>query len=159
MERSAVIDTSGMYRYSLGRRWAAGEVVTWIMLNPSTADGNTDDPTIRRCVGFSHDWGFGAMVVVNLYAYRATSPWSLLEAHDPIGPEHHHYFLRALQCASRVVVAWGAHEAATFRHVRPLLAYRPLLCLGTTKRGAPRHPLYVHSQVCPQLWHIPGIGA
>jgi hypothetical protein len=93
--RSAVISPCGRYRYRLDRRWADGPSIAWIMLNPSTADSNTDDPTIRRIRAFSQAWGFGALTVVNLYAWRATDPRDLWQAPGPVGPENDAYLVEA----------------------------------------------------------------
>lgn len=142
----------GPYRYLLGRRWGLGSRVLWVMLNPSTADASEDDPTIRRCVGFSKAWGFASLEVVNLFALRSTKPSGLLDHEDPFGPVNlEHIYLASLQ-AEQVVCAWGQHSA----RVRQLVnTYRPevldmlyanereLVCLGRTKRGDPRHPLYL----------------
>lgn len=87
---------SGDYRYRLGRAWAGGPTCTFIMLNPSTADADQDDPTIRRCVGFAKALGCGALEVVNLYAYRATNPRDLLRQDERVGPEND-YWLREAQ--------------------------------------------------------------
>src|SRR5437868_14686902 len=84
----AIFDPTGMYRYSLLREWCADSPrVAFIMLNPSTADDRKDDPTIRRCIGFAHSWGFGVLEVVNLFAYRATDSSKLPGGDDPVGPE------------------------------------------------------------------------
>src|SRR5262249_14212908 len=90
VRRAAVISDCGRYRYSLTRRWgdAAEPRALFVMLNPSTADAEQDDPTIRRCIGFAKAWGMGSLEVVNLYALRATDPAALLSAPDPIGPKN-----------------------------------------------------------------------
>lgn len=136
MIRSAVISPCGQYRYRLDRRWGDGPTLGFIMLNPSTADAEIDDATIRRCMGFARREGCGGIQVVNLFAYRATDPAHLLTVADPIGPENDLY-VRSLK--GPVVAAWGAHPMA-----RKGFFGRHLLCLGKTKDGYPRHPLYVH---------------
>jgi len=117
--------------------------VLWIMLNPSTANAERDDPTIRRCIGFSRAWGFGAMHAVNLFALRATDPAELARAPDPVGPETDRQIVESTAGADTIIAAWGAHTLARARAVEvlPLLA-GPLRCLGVTASGAPRHPLY-----------------
>jgi hypothetical protein len=154
MKKDAVISDCGRYRYWLERDWfddtdAAGEVTSrtklgFIMLNPSTADARVDDPTIRRCISFAKGFGYGGLVVVNLFALRATKPSALEAVDDPIGPENDRYLLLAASKVSRLVAAWGAHRFAAARAnaVGELLPYS-LSCLGMTKTGQPKHPLYL----------------
>ncbi len=152
MERSARFDRSGVYRYSLTRRWSGGGgAVAFVMLNPSTADALRDDPTIRRCIGFARAWGFGALEVVNLFAFRATHPSQLRAAADPVGPRNNRILRAALSRADAVVAAWGVHGSwgGRDRAVLRLLSARKdqtwpaPQCLGLTKQGHPRHPLYL----------------
>lgn len=144
MVRSAVIDPTGQYRYVLSRIWNNdAPAITWVMLNPSTADANVDDPTIRRCINFSMGWGYGKLHVVNLYAYRATNPTALKGIADPFGPDFDVHFLSALHSAVTVVAAWGACPHASSAHIRAYLENYMWHCLGVTKDGSPRHPLYV----------------
>jgi hypothetical protein len=122
--------------------------MVWCMLNPSTADANVDDPTIRRCIGFALREGYGGIYVVNLMAYRATDPADCLAQSDPIGPENDDYLERAARNTGIVVCAWGAKapEWIVKRgicHISGDIAGAGLVCLGTTKDGSPRHPLYV----------------
>jgi len=144
----------GRYRYVLTRTWSpADQGITWVMLNPSTATAEEDDPTIRRCIGFSQMWGYGGMTIVNLFAYRATDPAELFRVDDPTGPMNHHHIERQIQRTSLVVAAWGAGHNASFGGIAvddPIsvesFCHRagvPLKCLGRTRSGAPRHPLYV----------------
>lgn len=137
----------GTYRYELARRWSHGPAVAWIMLNPSTADASVDDPTIRRCIQFSRGWGMGGLVVVNLFALRSTDPAALKTAAWPVGPENDDAIHDAIVRSRAVVAAWGVHGDLRGRadEVREMVAVlgRPLSCLGTTKDGHPRHPLYV----------------
>ena len=144
----AHISKCGNYRYELTRRWDDDlPMLGWIMLNPSTADASIDDPTIRRCIGFAKSWGFGSIMVTNLFALRATNPRELLSHPDPVGPENDNW----LELQPQVTVAaWGAHKMAIERvdSVRHL----NLMCLGTTKSGAPKHPLYVPSSTTLEPW-------
>jgi hypothetical protein len=155
MQRTAVIDLSGRYRYVLTREWGVRGVVTWIMLNPSTADADNDDPTIRRCIGFSKRWGFGGLRAVNLFAYRATNPSELRSVNDPVGPEHQRYFRQALDGAGRIVAAWGSHAVVRLTHIAELLQACPVMCLGTNADGQPKHPLYVRTDAKVQEWKMP----
>lgn len=105
----ASLSSDGRYRYELTRRWDnSTSTVTYVMLNPSTADASVDDPTIRRCIGFAQSHGFGGLRVLNLYAFRATQPKDMFRAIDPVGPENDTY-LGNLDTGSTVVAAWGAH--------------------------------------------------
>ncbi len=139
----------GSYRYLLWRTWDyAVAPLLWVLLNPSTADGQTDDPTLRRCMGFSRAWGFGGVEIANLFAYRTPYPRHLWHAMDPVGSENDRYLAVAAQRAGTVVVAWGADGTYQQRDCAVLAlleqrAARSLLCLGTTRDGSPRHPLRI----------------
>ena len=142
----AVFDPSKRYRYGLWRRWAeCGPVVAFVMLNPSTADARCDDPTIRRCGGFARAWGFAAMAVVNLFGLRATDPVRLRRAHDPVGRDNDRHILAAAARSDALVLAWGngGGLGGRDRAVRALLTGHQSDCLGLTRAGQPRHPLYL----------------
>lgn len=152
MERTALFSPCGRYRYRLGRRWGdgrGGATVLWIMLNPSTADEQRDDPTIRRCIGFSRAWGFGAAEMVNLFALRSTDPGVLRVVADPVGPANGAHILEAAGEAAVLIAAWGGDRFAQARggEILSHLRDRPVWCLGLTQSGAPRHPLYVPGRV------------
>ena len=149
------------YRYRLDRNWPGGDGsrAVWILLNPSTATETSNDPTIRRCVGFSQRWGVSALVVVNLFALRSTEPRGLAGAADPVGPENDQEIAAALAAVSDqpscVVCAWGHYAAAgRVAAVLALLAAGDLrpYCLGVTRDGHPRHPLYVPYSTKLQPW-------
>lgn len=146
-ESTAVFSHDRVYRYSLTRRWdVAAPLTCFVMCNPSTADAMDDDPTIRRCTGFAKTWGSGGLLVVNLFGLRATDPAELRRHDDPVGPDNDyviHYLLdeqHNRQPIDRVVAAWGATGAIGHRPDEVTLL---LACLGVTKAGHPRHPLYV----------------
>jgi hypothetical protein len=126
------------------------------MLNPSTADESTDDPTIRRCIGFANALGFGALAVGNLFAYRSTTPQSLRFCIDPVGSQNDRWLIRLHEESSLTVAAWGNHGRLLGRTsaVRRLLP--GLYILGLTRLGEARHPLYVRSHVQPILWLAAG---
>ena len=138
------------YRYTLWRRWTGAPMVAFVMLNPSVANAYQLDPTVRRCCGFAHDWGYGGLLVLNAFALRSTDPRALKGHPDPVGPDNDYYLGRACDlCEGRpdFVVAWGNHGHLNDRagDVLQLLhdhGVRPW-CLGHTKTGAPKHPLYV----------------
>jgi hypothetical protein len=138
-----------LYRYMLWRRWGPNpeNMITWVMLNPSTADATEDDPTIRRIVGFSRREGFDAARVVNLFALRATDPNELTAAADPVGPDNDAQIIASVAMSGgRAIVAWGAHRFAVARAIEVAdnqLRGADLRCLGLTNKGYPRHPLYM----------------
>jgi hypothetical protein len=153
---SATISEDGRYRYVLSRDtrsvWSAS-AVTFVMLNPSTADADHDDPTIRRCIRFARDWHYSGLYVVNLYAYRATSPRDLWLADDPVGPENDRILTEFVMRSELVVAAWGAHAPADrVAELADLFRRRPIHALGLTKSGAPRHPLYLPASARPIRW-------
>lgn len=144
---TAVTDPAEVYRYRLTRSWGPGPHAGWVMLNPSTALADEDDATIRKCVGFAHRWGCHGIVVVNLFAFRASDPTMLEVAGDPVGPENRahleHLFHDPVVGDGPVVAGWGNWPARAMERWPLLdvaLGSGPLRCLGTTKSGAPRHP-------------------
>lgn len=155
IERSAVISDDGMYRYRLDRWWGDGPRVVWVMLNPSTADAEQDDPTVRRCIGFSRSWGYDGLTVVNLYPFRATDPAVLEMWLDGNGgeelAENTAMIIVAAHQAPLVVAAWGATRGAdgagALRGLRPWIPQWHHL--GLTGGGFPRHPLYVRGDTLP----------
>jgi len=147
LSRMAEISECGRYRWWLRRSWTHGgdgRVVCFVMLNPSTADALIDDPTVRRCMDFARRWGFTALSVRNLFAFRATEPKELSSVDDPTGGHRGDVELWMAGTAHLTVAAWGAK--VPFRRDREALEMFKditLYCLGTTKNGHPRHPLYV----------------
>lgn len=146
---TATLSDDGVYRYRLDRIWDPDAPrALFIMLNPSTADATTDDPTIRRCRTFAHREQLGGFTVVNLYALRSPDPAALLDHPDPVGPDCDHHLLQAMRHPHVAIAAWGAHPFAERRaeYVARLVVNATnttLRCLGRTKHGHPRHPLYV----------------
>lgn len=145
----AVLSPCGQYRYCLTREWLMGEgVVLFVMLNPSTADAEADDPTIRRCIGFAQRWGFRGLAVGNLFALRATDPQQLKRVADPIGPENDRHLIWMSNGADVTIAAWGTLGAFRNRDQRVLGLLRGTVeHLGLTKQGHPRHPLYLRADV------------
>lgn len=144
--KAADVSPCGTYRYSLERWWDPSlPPLVWVMLNPSTADHEVDDPTIRRCIGFTRrDNTYGGLVVVNLYALRATNPADLRRHADPIGPENDIVLSDYGMPGFHLVAAWGVHAPQRAAQVLSgPLRHQHVLCLGKTKQGHPRHPLYV----------------
>lgn len=161
MQRGARFSDCRTYRYLLWRVWDdEGPTLNVIGLNPSTADENADDPTIRRCIDFGKRWGFGGLKMTNLFAYRSTDPRGLLAVDDPVGPDNNVTLKVQAYDAAYVIAAWGAHPLAMARAkaVRPFLERYHVMCLGTTKDGAPRHPLYLPKATTPTpYWSEPSV--
>lgn len=144
------------YRYLLSRRWGDAETLLYILLNPSTATEERNDPTIERCERRARMLGFGGFAVANLFAFRATDPRDLKRAPCPVGPDNDAQLQIAASRAGKVLCGWGVHGAHKARAgaVETLLrqAGTTLWHLGQTKAGHPRHPLYVGYVQKPQLW-------
>lgn len=143
MQRAAVISDCGKYRYRLWRKWAYSErmPVLWVMLNPSTADANIDDPTIRRCIAFSKAWGYGAMWVGNLYAFRATNPADCpIGTSEAIGPDNERHLYAMGTQSAKVICAWGANQPS-FPCIRQLGCPGGYWHFGLTANRQPKHPL------------------
>jgi hypothetical protein len=148
--RRAAFSRCGRYRYALWREWdPGGPAVLFVALNPPTADHRRDDPTVRRCIQFARDWGFGSLAVANLFAYRTLEPRLLRRVNDPIGPANDRWLSRLVGQAELVVAAWGALGDYRGRAAAVAPRLGSLHCLGLTKSGAPRHPLYVRRGVRP----------
>ncbi len=152
LQRTAEFSRCGRYRFTLGREWPDGEgTICFIMLNPSTATHEVDDPTIRRTMGFARRENFQWLIIRNLFAWRSTDPKGLLAIDDPVGRPRNDLEMMASMTADKVVVAWGGkvpfnrdgEVLAMLKAYGPGSEGTPLYCLGRTKSGAPRHPLYV----------------
>lgn len=163
IERAALISPCGLYRYTLTRTWDGTlPVLVFIMLNPSTANGAIDDATIRVCVGRAMRMGYGGILVVNLFAYRATQPSDMFAAAkagtDIVGPDNDEHIAEAAELAvktqGKIILAYGADGAfqARDKAVLKILRDEPVYCLGTTLLGEPRHPLRIAYSVAPRPW-------
>jgi hypothetical protein len=151
-DRGAIFSPCGRYRYRLHRTWDARDrILTCLMLNPSTADAEKNDPTIERCERRARALTFGGLIVVNLFALRSTDPRALATAvragEDPVGPENDaHIDVAARQGV--VLCAWGRHGMLQRRArvVAERLGERlhvDMFCLGKNADESPVHPLYV----------------
>lgn len=185
IEKGAEISPCGRYRYRLWREWrlhpepaqwdmwtnCAGKPIVdgagvqigepkacvFVMLNPSTADGNEDDPTIRRCVGYAQAWGYDRLEVLNLFAFRATDPHALLSLNhndDPVGPNNRDAFQHVLfpeRLVGKIICAWGVHGAHLGQDETALgwMGDLDRFSLGLTKDGHPKHPLYLPKAAQP----------
>ncbi|MYT57691.1 DUF1643 domain-containing protein [Streptomyces sp. SID7834] len=162
--RTAEISACGRYRYRLTREWSdALPPATFVMLNPSTADADQDDATVRKCMRYARRWGCGSLVVVNLYAWRATDPGKLpVDEHLRTGPDADAWLsqaaLDALDSGGPLVAAWGTH--ATEQRVADVLTLpgmNRLTALSTTRNGHPGHPLYLRSEAQLVAWSPRGV--
>ena len=145
------------YRYALTRVWdAAGPRLLFIMLNPSKATERQNDPTVERCERRARGLGYGALQVMNIFAWRETDPKALARAAEPVGAENDALLLAGLAWADCVIAGWGVHGAHLGRGpaVEALLrdAGADLYCLGLSKAGHPRHPLYIAYAKPPMPW-------
>lgn len=150
----ALFSPCRQYRYRLWRRWDEDKpYVNFLMLNPSTADEVKLDPTCNRCKGFAIDWGYGALVVTNLFAWRATEPDDMKAAPDPVGPDNDGHIVKVAKGAGVLVAAWGNHGQyrARMDQVRNLLKANgvQLNALRINGSGEPSHPLYLPSELKP----------
>jgi len=163
MNRSAVFSVCEKYRYVLTRTWDDYKPrVLFIMLNPSTADAENDDPTTRRCIRFAKDWGYGGIYIVNLFAYRATNPYDLLHTPFVVGVENEKWFRRMSALAHLVVCAWG--NSCIVEKIQKRLDHtwkplswisKPLYYLELSNDGTPKHPLYLKKDLIPKKFETP----
>lgn len=158
---SASFSECKKYRYSLTRIWDESKPkVMFVMLNPSTADAEKDDPTIRRCIGFAKSWGYGGLYVCNLFAYRATNPKELLRVHNPFGDQNIWHTRQLFDKVEIVLCAWG-NEGIVNRicgkgneYENLYYAYEKLHFIELSNSGIPKHPLYLKSTLKPQRLEI-----
>jgi hypothetical protein len=160
MSTGAIFSPDRVYRYILWREWNPDlPKCTFIGLNPSTADETIDDPTIRRCIRFAKEWGYGRMQMLNVFAFRATDPNVMKQAADPVGPDNDQWIVEAYTRSMLTIAAWGVHGHWQDRQTKVAELLRDnwtadrewgIQCLGTTKSGCPRHPLYLKASTLPE---------
>lgn len=164
------------YRYSLTHRWdevqplplgaehskteyTGPRLVAWIGLNPSTADENTLDATLRRVKAFSSAWGYDGFVMLNLFAWRDKSPKEMMKVRDPVGHENDTHILKHVALVDRVVCAWGnfgGYLSRVEKVVRLLETTKAeIVCLDRNANGSPKHPLYIQGSAVPQPFTLP----
>lgn len=166
MDKGADISDCGKYRYRLWRWWDFERpLLGFIMLNPSTANADEDDPTIRKCCGFARQLdqqaglSFGGIMVTNLFGFRATNPNELKKADDPIGPDNDVFVTEEAKACAITICAWGAkghllgRDEAVLRLLRKAEPKPNLRHLGLTREGLPRHPLYLPYTSKPERFH------
>lgn len=152
MQSGAELSPCKTYRYALWRRWSDAPPVLFVMLNPSTADASNDDPTIRRCISFARHWGHGSLLVGNLFALRSPYPQDLRAASAPVGPDNDRWLKQLARQSSAVVGAWGNHGSFMDRGQAVAALFPSMMCLGLTRLGQPRHPLYVAADTALVPW-------
>ena len=145
------------WRYLLWRRWdAATPAANFLMLNPSTADQFQLDPSCTRARNYAERWGYGAVVVTNVFAWRATDPDDMKATKNPVGRGNNAAIVRAARVAGIVVCAWGNHGAHLGRSaaVVEMLERKgiTLHVLRVNDSGEPAHPLYLPASLAPRRW-------
>jgi hypothetical protein len=145
------------WRYLLWRRWDASRpAANFLMLNPSTADETVLDPTCSRARDYAERWGYGALIVTNLFAWRATDPGDMKRAGKPVGRSNNRAILRSAREAAVVVCAWGNHGSHLDRAATVVVRLRgagvPLHALKVTAQGQPSHPLYLQARLRAARW-------
>lgn len=158
----AIFDNDDRYRYVLLRRLDGdGAVLHFCMLNPSTADQDQDDPTIRRCIGFARRWGYALLVVTNIFAFRSGDPRMMAVERDPVGRLNDHYIRANAEQCHRTIVAWGdwgeykrdRDYLGRGQEVLEQLRGHTIYHLGLTQKGQPKHPLYLRNDTKPVEWN------
>lgn len=167
MNSGAIFSPCRTWRYSLWRIWIDSpswlprrdtykNFALFIMLNPSTADEKRNDPSVSRCLRYTKDWGYDGVIVCNLFALRSTDPKELYRFDDPVGPDNDSKIRASANDLTLIVCAWGNHGKYMNRSniVSNMLANSgfELYCLGLTKEGEPKHPLYLPKNLKPVLW-------
>lgn len=158
IQKGAVISDCGKYRYQLWRIWDDSKPkVLFLMLNPSTADSEQNDPTIIRCINFAKSWEYGGLYVGNLFAYRSTDPKGLLKPFDPVGKHNDYHITIMSEKCEIAVCAWGNFDIVKNMRAdhNPIYHVKvPLYYLELSVNGTPKHPLYLKSNLKP-IKYIP----
>lgn len=166
---TALFSKCERYRYILTRNFLNSKrppkkrpnsklsVCNFIMLNPSTADAEKNDPTVARCCKYAQRWGYGALIVTNIFGYRATDPREMKAQEDPVGKLNMKYIYKAASDSDFIVCAWGTHGGYQNqgREVVEMLEEMQgiMHCLKITKHGHPKHPLYCKGDLKPASYH------
>lgn len=154
-EAGAVLSDDEAYRYLLWRVWDPDKpTLTYVMCNPSVGRGTANDRTLDRCDSFARAWGYGSVVVGNLFARRTPNPAKIADYDDPVGPENDRFLEAVADEAETVVVAWGGIGGRTGRvsDVVGLLG-DDLYAIRENEDGTPRHPLYAEADAELTRWH------
>jgi hypothetical protein len=141
--------TCGQYRYEWLHRWAEGDYVMFIGLNPSIADCSMTDPTVRRCISYAKRWGYGALHMTNLFAWIDSDPAIMKRQARPVGAKNDATLQRVASQAGLVVAAWGRHGAHLNRGDVVKAMLPNLHALAVNRDGSPAHPLYLNGDLRP----------
>ncbi|TCP93453.1 hypothetical protein EDC44_1182 [Cricetibacter osteomyelitidis] len=154
IESGAILSDDRQYRYVLWRIWdPLKPMVTFIGLNPSTADEKENDPTIIQCINFAKYWGYGGIYMLNLFAYRSTDKSKLSQVENPIGAENDRYFMEYADKAEKIIAAWGNDGSYLNRSKQVCeLLNKPLFALKINSSGEPHHPLYIPIDIEPEIY-------
>lgn len=152
----AIFSEDLKYRYLLSRQWGSKPSLIFIMLNPSTGNEHSLEATTAGCLTRAKNWGFGGLIVLNLFAYISTDPSKLKEVKDPVGPDNDLFILQANEFASvgsDVICAWGKYGSLHDRDQAVLeMLHMPKYVLEINKDGSPRHPLHMSHKIEPRIW-------
>lgn len=153
LEKYAYISDDQLYRYTLWRRWGqSSKYACFIGLNPSVADAYIDDPTLKRCIDFSKSFGYDAVCLINLFAYRATNPQDMKKVSEPIGIENDKVIKLVTSYSEINIAAWGTLGIFKNRNLEVQDMIDNLHYLKLTKDKHPSHPLYLKKDLLPKLW-------
>lgn len=154
IQKGAVLSSCETYRYQLWRIWDDTKPkVMFLMLNPSTADANKDDATIRKCMRYSIKWNYGGFYVGNLYGYRATDRSVIKSVDNPIGDENQNHLLELSKKCDKIVCAWGNEEGRPER-IFSILDNLYYLKLNKDREQSPAHPLYLKGDLTPTQFDL-----
>jgi len=157
--RAAALSPDRVYRYQLLRRWGSlATTVGFVCLNPSTADAEVDDQTVRKCMRLARRLGASALMIGNLFAYRSTDPSRLRLVDDPVGPDNDRWLDHVVDASTLVIAAWGCRGALLGRAQAVTERYAGKLhALRLTRSGEPCHPLYLPENLTPFLVCAKGV--
>lgn len=149
----ALFSSARDHRFVLWRVWRQNQhIVHFIGLNPSAADDKENDPTIRRCIQFAKSWGYGGMMITNLFSFRTAFPRELKASTLPLMPENDRYIRACHQLAEKTVVIWGNDGSFGNRAQTISSFFHPLFCIRKNKTGHPAHPLYLPGKLRPKAY-------
>lgn len=150
MTKQCIFSPDRKYRYTLWREWEPNKpFCMFIGLNPSVADEKINDNTVRRCINYSKQWGYGSLCMTNIFAWRETKAELMLLEKEPIGEENDKFLLQCAEKAGIIIAAWGNHGKHLNRGDKIKQMIPNLYCLKITNEGNPWHPLYLRADLKP----------